>query len=242
MPGGVAGDVERLENGHTAGDEGAEGAGESRDGALALHVAEERQLQLHGVDPASPALGGLDELPEHDQAGGELTRMMRMLALHPAAEADDRLGELGQLVARTEHVLEDLLELGHDDRHQEDHDAHGDDHDDDGIDHRGHDLVLELLGLFLVFGEPVEHEFEHAAQFAGLDHVDVKLVENLRECWRLSENVLPVCTESARVLMVRLHHRIRLLPAQHGETAQQRQAGIDQRRELARENHERSCP
>ena len=56
----------------------------------------------------------------------------------------------------------------------------GDEDDDDRVDHRGDDLVLDLLRLFLELGETVEHDFEHAAELAGLHHVDVELVEDPR--------------------------------------------------------------
>ena len=58
--------------------------------------------------------------------------------------------------------------------------ADGEDKHDDRIDHRGDDLVLELLRLFLELGETGQHDFEHAAELAGLHHVDVEIVEDAR--------------------------------------------------------------
>ena len=55
VAGGLAGDVERLENGNAAGDEGAEGAREARDGALAGQIAEERELAAcKSIDDRAP--------------------------------------------------------------------------------------------------------------------------------------------------------------------------------------------
>ena len=48
-----------------------------------------------------------------------------------------------------------------------------------GIEHGGDDLALDLLGLLHELGQAVEHDFEHAAQLAGLDHVDEQAVEDL---------------------------------------------------------------
>jgi hypothetical protein len=92
------------------------------------------------------------------------------------SEVPKTILEIGQLLIG---VLEHFLELRHDENHQEDQDGHGDEHDDHRVDHGGNDLVFEFLGLFLVFGETVEDDFEHTAEFAGLDHVDVELVEDL---------------------------------------------------------------
>ena len=104
---------------------------------------------------------GTNERPGEEELGG----------------AEDDLGDQRQFLIG---VGEHFLELRHDENHQEDQDGDGDEHDDHRIDHRGNDLVFQLLGLFLVFGETVEDDFEHTAEFAGLDHVDVELVEDLR--------------------------------------------------------------
>ena len=49
-----------------------------------------------------------------------------------------------------------------------------------GINHRGDDLVFDLLRLFLELGQTRQHHFEHAAELAGLHHVDVEIVEDAR--------------------------------------------------------------
>ena len=48
-----------------------------------------------------------------------------------------------------------------------------------GIKHGGDDLAFDLLRLFHEFGQALEDDFEHAADFAGLDHVDEEAVEDL---------------------------------------------------------------
>ena len=48
-----------------------------------------------------------------------------------------------------------------------------------GIEHGGDHLALDLLGLFHELGQPGQHDFQHAAQFAGFDHVDEQAIENL---------------------------------------------------------------
>ena len=60
------------------------------------------------------------------------------------------------------------------------HDAHRDDHHRHGIKHGGDDLALDFLRLFHELGQAVQHDFKHAAQFAGLDHVDKQPVEDFR--------------------------------------------------------------
>ncbi len=78
-----------------------------------------------------------------------------------------------------QHVRKDVLELGNDEDHQHAHDDDGHDHDGAGIKHGGDDFAFDLLRLFHELGKAVEHDFQHAAQFAGLDHVHEQAVENL---------------------------------------------------------------
>ena len=72
------------------------------------------------------------------------------------------------------------FELRHDEDEQECHDRDGEHHDDDRIDHRGDDLVFDLLRFLLELGQTRQDHFEHAAELAGLHHVDVKIVEDAR--------------------------------------------------------------
>ena len=72
-----------------------------------------------------------------------------------------------------------LLELGDHEDHDHRDDADGDADDDAGIDHGADDFFLELGGLFHEVGQAGEDQVEHAAHFAGVDHVDVELVESL---------------------------------------------------------------
>jgi hypothetical protein len=47
------------------------------------------------------------------------------------------------------------------------------------VDHRADDLLLQLGGLLHEVGQAGEDQVEHAARLAGVDHVDVELVERL---------------------------------------------------------------
>src|SRR4030095_14295350 len=68
-----------------------------------------------------------------------------------------------------------------DNEHQkETQDSHRHRHHDDRVNHGREDLVFNLRGFLLKFGKPVKHEFEHAADLASLDHVDVQIVEDFR--------------------------------------------------------------
>ena len=54
----------------------------------------------------------------------------------------------------------------------------GDDEHGDGVEHGRDDLAFDLLGLLHELGQAVQHDFQHAAQLAGLDHVDEEPVED----------------------------------------------------------------
>ncbi len=71
------------------------------------------------------------------------------------------------------------LNLGMTTHHQNAHDGRGHDHDGAGIEHGGDDLAFDLLRFFHEFGQTLEDDFQHAADFARLDHVDKEAVENL---------------------------------------------------------------
>ena len=244
VAGGVAGDVEGLQDGDAGGDERAERAGEARDGALALDVAEHGHLELHRIDGRAAALGAApgveadDGEHEDDQQPNDIGNG----GGHGGLGFDEESGGSENDLRDHRQVLigvgEHFLELRNDENHQEDQDGDGDEHDDHRIDHGGDDLVFELLGLFLILGETVEHDFEHTAEFAGLDHVHIELVENARVLGQgLGEggaalDVLGECRNGGA------QHGMRLLFLKHGEAAQEGQAGIDERGELARENHQ----
>ena len=52
-------------------------------------------------------------------------------------------------------------------------------------------LPLIFWAFSMNFGEAVQHHFQHAAQLAGLDHVDEEPVEDLGMLGQASEKVLP---------------------------------------------------
>ena len=226
-----------MEDGNARGHEGAERAGEAGNGRFALHIAKEREFELHAVDPDSTTFGGCHGTPG-DKDGHHHGDDVPNVVPHPTGEADDPFGELRQLFLRSEHVFEDGLEAWHDDKHEEDHDARRDAHHDDGVNHRRDNLVFKLLGFFLVFGETVEDEFENTAELTSLHHVHVKLVKDTRILLEaLGEGGAGLHVLSERV-DGGLHHRNGFLAAEHGEASKKWQAGINECGELAGEDHE----
>ena len=137
-----------------------------------------------------------------------------------------------------QHAGEDLLELGNDVDHEDAHDAGGDDEHGDGIEHGGDDLALDLLGLFHELGQAVQDDFEHAAQFAGLDHVDEEAVEDLGVLGQALGEGAAAFDGHGQFADNALEGGVPLLLFQHAQAAQQRQAGIHQRRQLAGEGGE----
>ncbi len=179
IAGGVAGDVEGLEDGNAGGDESPEGTGEASDGAFEEDGPEEREFEDEFVENAAAVFGGAEGFEAHDGEEAEAAEDVPV-GLHEVAGTDDGAGEGGHLAGTAlDHVFEDFGEFRDDVGEEEDDDPHGDDDDDHRVDHGGDDLVFEFLGLFLVFGETVEDEFEDPAEFTGFDHVDVELIEDL---------------------------------------------------------------
>ena len=96
------------------------------------------------------------------------------LRLHELRQVDDHARERRQVRAE---ALEQRLELRDHEQQQDQR------HDDGDREHRGRieqgllDLLLEGLGLFLVGRDLVEQRLERARLLAGLDQVDVQVVE-----------------------------------------------------------------
>lgn len=205
-------------------------------------MPEFRQFEQHGVDGsrafrgALPSDEGCDDA-EDDQQADEGVRDGRDDGVCHAVvgEVEDELRDSGQF-----HVLagKGFLELRHDGEHQEDEDAHGDDQDDQRVDHGRDDFAAQFVRFFMVFGQSLEDDFEHTADFTGFDHVDEEFVEEFGvgrqrfgEGGAALHGVAQRGDGGAQV-------GVGLLLRQDVEALQQRQAGVDQGGQLAREDHE----
>src|ERR1022692_3626350 len=177
VAGGFLHNGQRLQNGNAAAHERAEGAREAGDGDLADDGAERRHLELELVPHVTAQLRLVDDQQEQHHEHHHRAHRRQNIILDDVTYAEHQQRESRQ---RETHAAEHVLELGHDETHEQNHDAHGDDQNGHGIKQRGLDLALDLLRLFGKFREPLQHDFEHAAQFAGLDHVYEQLVENFR--------------------------------------------------------------
>ena len=105
------------------------------------------------------------------------------MTLHKSADGDDERRDNGQRSV-AEHVVKDGFEFRHDEDEQKSHDRDRHGHDDEWIDHRGRDFVFNLGRFFLKLRQPGQNKLEHAADFAGFHHVDVKIV---KDDWILRE-------------------------------------------------------
>ena len=113
--------------------------------------------------------------------------------------------------------------------------AEEDDDDDARVDHRAAHLALQLHRLLDVDREAVQDGVEDAADLAGLDEVHVEVVEDLRvpaervaERRALLDARLDVAQDDREELVVGL-------ALEDVEALHDRQAGVDHRREEARE-------
>ncbi len=153
-----------------------------------------------------------------------------------SAHVEDELRQRGEGAGAhvLEHVLEDRNDLPH---HDDDH-ADGDDPHGDRVDHRAFNLGAQLHRLFNVRRQPHHDGVEDTGNLARGDEVDEQFVEDLGvaaqgvgERRAALDASLDVREDLAEVLVVRLV----------GEDIQrldQRQASVDHRGELPRENND----
>ena len=135
--------------------------------------------------------------------------------------------------------LKMLLEDRDEEEQHSDEDERREDEDHRRVDHRALHAALDLRLLLDLERDAVEHDVEDAGGLAGLDHRDVEAAEDLRVArHRLREQQAAfdvgaqLVDDRGEVLVVRL-----LL--EDDERADDVQAGLDHRRELAREDLQR---
>ena len=141
----------------------------------------------------------------------------------------------GHLRQGDAEVFEDRLELGNDEIEDEADDHAGDQDDHDRVDHGALDLPLEGLGLFLEVGQALKDDFEGTAGLARLDHVAVQPVERLGVLGERLGQRLAALDVLDHVPQRVLEHARLALALEDLQAAQDRQAGVLKRRELAGE-------
>ena len=121
-------------------------------------------------------------------------------------------------------------------RHEEDDQDVEDDEADDGQEDRvgqgADDLGLEVFLVLGEVGDALEHVFEEAAFLAGADHADGQLVEGLRVLGHRLGQAGAVGDLGADLAEHLGQGRLRALPFEDVEAAQQRHAGVQQVGEL----------
>jgi hypothetical protein len=154
---------------------------------------------------------------------------------HGVGEADREARDQRQLAAE---VLEHAHEHGDDERDHADQDEHREAEYDDRVGHRGLDLAAQRVVLLELVGDPLERLFEHAAGLTRADHRDVQRAEDL---WVALQGVgevqagLDVLADPGDRLAQQLALDLLL---EHVEGAQERHAGRDHRRQLARHHRQ----
>src|SRR5207249_4762564 len=133
VAGGFFDDGQGLEDGHAAADEGAEGAGEARDGDLVYDRADDRHLQFELVPNMAAKFGFLEQDKEHDEYG-HAAEGHEDIILDRAAHAQDQARE-GRQLGAFGHAEEHLLEGGNNLDHQNNQDAGGNHEDRDRVKH-----------------------------------------------------------------------------------------------------------
>src|SRR5437899_1690488 len=143
-------DGKRLQNGHTAADERAQGSREARDGHLADYWPDNRHLQLEFI-PDMPAEFCLFEENKQDDENSHDCQGHQDVVFDGAADAEHKARKGGQGTSFT-HADENLFERGDDLDHQDHQNGDRDDQDGHRIEHGGDDLTFDLLRLFHELG------------------------------------------------------------------------------------------
>ncbi len=150
-------------------------------------------------------------------------------------DVDEDLRRRGQ---RAAELLVDPLEHRDDEQQHRGDDRQHEDRDDQRVGHRRLHLAAQLDLLLDRVGQAQQHAVERTADLTGAHHRDVEAVERLRVLrHRLRERraLLDVHPD----LVDDLGERLALgLLGEDVERAQQREAGVDHRRELAREDRD----
>ena len=150
------------------------------------------------------------------------------------ADAQHKLSERRESLA-FEHVLENRLKLRNDEDHEDGQNCHRDENHRARIKHGSLHLAPDFLGFFHEFGQTVQDHFQHAAQFAGFDHVHEQPVEDFGVLRQSLGKSASAFDGQRQVVDDRFERGIPLLTFQDAQTAKQRQPGIDQRCQLAGE-------
>ncbi len=179
-----------------------------------------------------------DENVENDDDGENLEHCASDMVLDGLADAEDELGEAGQFLAVAQGAFKDFLELRNNHDHQNAHDGGGHDHDGAGIEHGGDDFALDLLGLFHEFGEALEHHFQHAADFAGFDHVDEETIKDLGMLGQRLGEGAAAFDGNGQIAQNVFQVGAFFLFLQHAQAAQQGQSGLHQCGQLPGEGAE----
>ncbi len=152
-----------------------------------------------------------------------------------AAQADDRLRQLGELIGAAE-VLEHRLERRDDPGEHDGDDREGDEEHRGRVHERALHLALELHALLDVDGEPLEDRVEDAAELTGRDEVHEESVKDLRVTSQALGEGPALLHVRLDVLQDRVELLVLALRAEDVEALHQREARVDHRRELTHED------
>src|SRR5439155_2356808 len=214
-----------------AADQCAQRQRKAGDGDFADDRAQDRKVQFQPVNQTPAEFGSREQFQGDDESNETTERNQKVPGDH-AAHAEDELGKSRQSLA-FEHFLENHLELRDDEDHQDSKNDGGHEYDGAGIKHGGLDFAADFLRLFHELGQPVQNHFQHSAQFAGLDHVHVEAVEHLGMLRQPLGEGAPALDSQGQIRDDLFERGVFFLPLQHTQPAQQGQAGVHQRRQLA---------
>src|SRR5581483_4243122 len=233
VAGGFGRDFQAVENADTGADQRAKRTREARHRRFPEHVAEHREGEHELVDlqlAVRRRVVLFDREASADEASGD----------DQAAHAGKERGEADHDTGRQRQGETDLAEHALEDRDDEDEQDRdgdkGDRHDDAWVDHRALHLADQVVVLLHEDREAHQDRVENTARLAGRHHVHVQIAEGLRVFPQgVGDRVtgLDVEHDGPRDGLERW---VLTLLRENVERLDQRQTGVDHRRELAGED------
>src|SRR5580658_4090178 len=230
---GARGDVQTFQDGHAAGDQGAERPGEAGDGDFSHERTDQRNLQDYRVNRHAALRSAIPGLQGEHGAGEEQGDDEAVDAANEIAQHDDDARGQRQVDAQT---VEELGENRHDLPQQQDDDAASDAQDGGRINHSGLHGALELDVLFDVAGEALQNGVQNTARLAGLNHVVVEGVKYLLELLHGGGKSGAAFDRAAHAIQNLLEGDVLLLSCENLQALDQGQAGVNHDRKLAGED------
>ena len=227
-------ELDRAHERNAGGEERPERPRRALDDRVLGDAADDGRREREPVEEPSARWRAREDEGGHEEADATGERREPAVASPRRGGKDDacRERELGvELVEEPGHGRQD--EDGHDHDHEQ-----GEDDDESGIEHRRYEPAARLRAALHLIRDLWEYDVEPARRLPGADHVDVQAREGLGAARDRARERVPgddvVAHDAERVA----ERRVRRLFRESLDRRDERHAGVEEHRELAREQHE----